>query len=39
MNHKTTWIRQGLAKYQCVELGVKNTNNIVDSLSEIKNIL
>lgn len=23
---KTIWIRQGLAKYQCVELGAKNTN-------------
>ncbi|MBQ8293463.1 MAG: HAD family hydrolase [Bacilli bacterium] len=36
---KTIWIRQGLAKYQAIKLGVEYSNFVVSSLSEIKDIL
>ena len=36
---KTIWIRQGLAKYQDIKLGMENANFVVSSLKEIKDIL
>lgn len=36
---KVIWIRQGLAKYQEIKLGIKHTDFIVSSLIEIKDIL
>ena len=36
---KTIWIRQGLAKYQDIKLGMENANFVVSSLSEIEDIL
>lgn len=36
---KVIWIRQGLAKYQEIKLGIKYTDFIVSSLIEIKDIL
>ena len=36
---KTIWVRQGLAKYQDIKLGMENANFIVSSLSEIEDIL
>lgn len=36
---KVIWIRQGLAKYQEIKLGIKYTDFIVNSLIEIKDIL
>lgn len=35
---KTIWIRQGLAKYQEKSIGISNSNYIIDSLIELKNI-
>ncbi len=36
---KTIWIRQGLAKYQAIKLGMDYSNFVVSQLSEIKDIL
>ena len=36
---KTIWIRQGLAIYQDINLGIKHTDYVVSSLKEIKEIL
>ena len=36
---KTIWVRQGLAKYQDIKLGMENANFVVSSLSEIEDIL
>ena len=36
---KTIWIRQGLAKYQAIKLGMEYSNFVVSSLSEIEDIL
>lgn len=35
----TIWIRQGLAKYQAIKLGMDYSNFVVSSLSEIEDIL
>ena len=36
---KTIWIRQGLAKYQDKLIGISNSDYIIDSLIELKNII
>ncbi len=36
---KTIWIRQGLAKYQDKLIGISNSDHIIDSLIELKNII
>ena len=36
---KTIWIRQGLAIYQDIKLGIKYSDYVVSSLKEIKEIL
>ena len=36
---KTIWIRQGLAIYQDIKLGIKHADYVVNSLKEIKEIL
>ena len=36
---KTIWIRQGLAIYQDIKLGIKHADYVVSSLKEIKEIL
>ena len=35
---KTIWIRQGLAIYQDIKLGIKHADYVVSSLKEIKEV-